>query len=298
MDDCRQGPMRTEEIERFREDGFILAGKVIDGATTVKLRDSLATLDAGPVGEGTFSMDLMRRDERNKDFSFQYLSFLWKTREEFRRVAFSPHLARMAAQLLGVERVVLFGDAAFLKHPENGGRLHWHQDSMAWPLDRPGGLTCWIALDEATPDNGSMTFARTSHLLGERLPVEATTGDTLYAGYGTGQKAGDTKGGDLSNSGMLPITSPAVEGLDEVATFYQPGEASFHDSLVWHASGYNTTKNFRRAYSIRYVDGNRLWAGEAKAFYWFKDEEAGVEVGQPVSGPHFPTVWPSTNDHQ
>ena len=292
----RTEPLRNDEIERYRKDGFLLADKVLSDSTIEKLRAGLAELAASPTPEGTFSMDLCQRDERTKDYSFDFLAFLWKTRPEFREVAFSPLLAQIAAQLLGTDKVVLLGDSAFIKPPQKGGRLHWHQDNMAWPLDKPGGLSIWIALDEANPDNGSMTFAAGSHLLGERLPVDSPTGEVLRTTYVGGDRTAGHKGRDLSDSGMLPITSPKEEGLVEVKTYYHPGECSFHDSLEWHASGFNTTDTLRRAYGIRYVDGHRIWMGEQKAFYYFTDDEAGVQVGAPIGGPNFPTVWPPAED--
>jgi hypothetical protein len=288
--DCRTRRLEPDEVEQFRRDGFSTPGKVLGDDTVERLRNSLANLT---VDDGTMYVDLMSRSDKNKGSAFDYLTFLWKTRPEFAEVAFSPHLAQMAAQLLDTDKVVLFGDAALIKPPLNGGRLYWHQDSMAWPLDKPGGVTCWIALEEATPENGSMVFAAGSHLLGERLPVEATTGETLYHGYGSKMSSADGAiAPDLASSGLRPITTPDEEGLREVQTWYRPGECSFHDSLLWHASGFNSTPNSRAAFTVRYVDGHRIWRGEEKAFYYYRDEEAGVEVGAPISGPNFPTVWP------
>jgi ectoine hydroxylase-related dioxygenase (phytanoyl-CoA dioxygenase family) len=293
----RTSSLEPDEVGRYRREGFLLPGKVLSDRTVERLRASLDELSSGEVANGTIHVDLMRRTGENKGTSFDYLGFLWKTRPEFAEVAFSPHLAQMAAQLLDTDKVVLLGDAAFIKPPLKGGKLYWHQDAMAWPLDKPGGLTCWIALDEATPESGSMSFAVGSHLLGERLPVEATTGAVLRQGYTDSRQAsaGRQKGRDLSASGLKPVTSPEEEGLPQVQTRYLPGECSFHDSLVWHASGVNTSPNYRRAFSLRYVDGHRIWLGEQKAFYYFADDEAGVEVGAPVGGPNFPTVWPPSS---
>ena len=293
----RSSTLVPHEIERYHRDGFLLPGKVLSDRTIERLRTSLDELSSGELDNGTIYVDLMRRTGRNEGASFDYLTFLWKTRPEFAEVAFSPHLAQMAAQLLDTDKVVLLGDAAFIKPPLKGGELYWHQDAMAWPLDKPGGLTCWIALDETTPENGSMSFAAGSHLLGERLPVEATTGAVLRQGYTDSRQAsaGQQKGPDLSGSGLKPITSPEQEGLPQVQTRYDPGECSFHDSLLWHASGANTSPNSRRAFTLRYVDGHRIWLGEQKAFYYLTDDEAGVAVGAPVGGPNFPTVWPPTS---
>jgi phytanoyl-CoA hydroxylase len=294
MEERRSELLGSEEIEHYREKGFLLPGKVLGDGTVEKLRGRLADLAGAPAPDGVFALDLMKTNEATKGLTFTHLAFLWREVPEFREVAFSPYLAQMAAQLLGTDHVVLFGDSAFVKPPQIGGLLHWHQDAMAWPLDKPGGVTCWIALDKSTPENGSMVFAEGSHLRGERLPVDATTGETRYSGYAryVADDQASRKGPDLSASGLRPLTSPKEEGFREVSTSYRPGDCSFHDSLVWHSSGVNTTNNFRRAYAIRYVDGHRLWVGEKKALYFFKDEESGAEMGAPIGGPNFPTVWP------
>jgi phytanoyl-CoA hydroxylase len=296
MANYRTEELRGDEVDRYRKDGFLLAGKLISDDMVAKLSAALDRVTSSPVPTGTISMDLAKRDERTKDFELGYLTFLWKTQPEFREIACSPAIARMVAQMLDTDKVVLLGDAAFIKPPQKGGKLYWHQDNMAWPLDKPGGLSAWIALDDANPGNGSMSFAAGSHLLGERLPVDSPTGDVLRTTYVGGDRTDGRHGSDLSASGMVPITSPEEEGLLEVPSYYYPGDCSFHDSLTWHASGYNTSKSYRRAYGMRFVDGNRLWMGEQKAFYYFKDEEAGVEVGSPVGGPNFPTVWPPAGE--
>ena len=292
MGNYRTEPLRDDEVERYRTDGFLLAGKVISDSTIEKLRAALDRLTTAPVPSGVVSVDLAKRADRSNEYELGYLTFMWKTLPEFREVAFSPYIAKMVAQMLDTDKVVLLGDAAFIKTPQKGGKLYWHQDNMAWPLDKPGGLSAWIALDEAYPENGSMSFAAGSHLLGERLPVDSPTGEVLRTTYVGGDRARGQAGRDLSGSNLAPITSPQEEGLVEVKTYYHPGECSFHDSLVWHASGYNPTNTIRRAFGMRYVDGHRLWMGEQKAFYYFKDDEAGVDVGAPVGGPNFPTVWP------
>jgi ectoine hydroxylase-related dioxygenase (phytanoyl-CoA dioxygenase family) len=285
--------LSAADVERYRRDGFVMGGKVISDETVEECRSAMDELTSSPVPEGTLYVDLMTRSTEPTKATFDYFTFLWRTREEFRKVAFSPRLARMAAQLLETDRVVLFGDSLFIKHARTGGSLHFHQDVMAWPLDKPGGLTCWIALDGATPENGSMVFAAGSNSLGERLPVDSVSGETLYKGFVGGDRAASEYAvGDLSKTGLKPMTAEELEQFPKVSTTYAPGECSFHSTLVWHASGSNPTGDHRRAFSIRYADGNRIWLGEQKAFYYFKDDEAGVEVGAPIGGPNFPVVWP------
>jgi phytanoyl-CoA hydroxylase len=290
MSSSRTESLRDDEVERYRQDGFLMGGKVISDETVEELSESITKLSEAP--GAVISEDLAKREDRNSEYKVDYLTFLWKSIPICREVAFSPRIAKMAAQLLCTDRVVLIGDAAFIKPPEKGGKMYFHQDGPTWPTDSSAGLTCWIALDEVNPENGSMVFAAGSHLLGERLPVNAPTGETLSRSYVGGDRATEFQGRDLRESGLAPLTSPEEEGLSQVSTYYHPGECSFHSSLTWHASGYNTSDRYRRAFSMRYVDGNTRWLGSQKWLYYVSDDEAGIEVGDPIGGPHFPTVWP------
>jgi phytanoyl-CoA hydroxylase len=291
----RSDRLRDDEVERYRQDGFLMAGKVISDDSVKGLCEALDKQSDSSAPDDVISVDLAKREDRNSEYRIEYLTFLWKQVEVCREIAFSPRIAQMAAQLLDTDRVVLLGDGAFTKPPEKGGPMYFHQDGATWPLEDAGaGLTCWIALGEVSPENGSMVFAASSHHLGERLPVDAPTGETQYRSYVGGDRQTGFQGHDLSESGLVPVTSPEEEGLLEVPTYYHPGECSFHNSLTWHASGYNTSNRYRRAYTVRYVDGNVRWLGSQKAFYYFSDEEAGIEVGDLIGGPHFPTVWPPT----
>ena len=47
----------------------------------------------------------------------------------------------------------------------------WHQDSVAWPMFAPQNhVSCWVALDDATVDNGCMTVIPGSHKWGPIAP--------------------------------------------------------------------------------------------------------------------------------
>jgi hypothetical protein len=55
----------------------------------------------------------------------------------------SPRVAAVAAALLGVERVRLYQDCAFLKNPEDGP-TNWHSDLNMVPLDTNHFVTLWL----------------------------------------------------------------------------------------------------------------------------------------------------------
>ena len=85
-----------------------------------------------------------------------------------------------------------------MKPRYHGTVTDWHQDSMAWHQFAPQEhVSCWVALDDATVDNGCMTVIPGSHkwgpidrdykdrflanpLLNEPLPVELPAGSCMF----------------------------------------------------------------------------------------------------------------------
>jgi len=91
---------------------------------------------------------------------------LWKMVEHEQRVAvlaLHPQLIALLARLIG-GAPELFQDQALLKPPLIGREKPWHQDNAYFnvPPETPV-VGVWIALDEATPENGCMYVIPGSH---------------------------------------------------------------------------------------------------------------------------------------
>lgn len=296
MTDVRTDPLSDDEVSAFRQDGYLFPGKIISDELVDRLREGLDQVTPGK-SDGTISYDLMERtrdsaqpvlaDAKIVPFHFN----LWKSRPEFWEVAFNPVAAGWAAQLLGGDGVNLLADNALIKPPRVGGALHYHQDYPAWPIATPDGATIWIALDDVTTENGSMNFAVGSHLLGERLPVELTTGQSLQRyRAGADSRTEDVDEGVQERSALKPLGTPESEGLPVVSSKLKAGECSMHHTLTWHESGPNETDRPRRAHTVRYVKTGVIFLGEQRASFYYTDEEAAVPIGTPIGGPNFPNI--------
>ena len=80
-------------------------------------------------------------------------------RDVFREMAADPRLVEMVEQLIG-EGVSVFFSQVFMKPPDGGGPKPIHQDNFYFGPEDPGStLTVWIALDDATPQNGCLYYA-------------------------------------------------------------------------------------------------------------------------------------------
>ena len=47
---------------------------------------------------------------------------------------------------------------------DNRNNLDWHQDGQYWPIRPLATCTAWLALDDATPENGCLRVLPWSHL--------------------------------------------------------------------------------------------------------------------------------------
>jgi hypothetical protein len=79
-------------------------------------------------------------------------------------------------------------------------------------------------------------------------------------------------------------------GLEVVGYELKAGECGFHNALLWHGSGPNVSPNPRYGFIPRYVAGGTMWLGGLRFPYNYTDEELECAPGEPIHGPHFPTI--------
>ncbi len=153
--------------------------------------------------------------------------------------ALVPAVAEVACAALGIPALVLFHDHLLVKHG-GGDDLDWHQDFSYLPLDRPDGLTLWIALDDVTLDNGCLYYLLGTHHLGERRASWGLAGD------------------DDPRAALPPIeVGPDQPG---VAAPTAAGGAIAHHTYLWHRSPRNLTATPRRTWALSLVVPEARWS--------------------------------------
>jgi ectoine hydroxylase-related dioxygenase (phytanoyl-CoA dioxygenase family) len=296
MSEVRTEPLTGDEIATYHDQGFLFPIRVL---TDEQVEEARAALDdhlegrrqsqqyeltdpiveshegetTATVGSGVATVE--KTETEKVPHSVPFLFNLWERDERFWKIDANPVIAGMARQLMGSKEVVLLEDGAIIKKPVVGGKLAWHQDYAYWPLATPGAVTCWIALDDVGPENGAMMVAQGSHKLGEKLPVEFGDGSSFMHD---------------ERPGIGEVSEPEEAGLEAVSYKLKAGECGFHHALIWHASGPNTSPNPRRGFIPRYVAGGTMWLGALRFPYNYTDEELECAPGEPIHGPHFPTI--------
>jgi hypothetical protein len=108
---------------------------------------------------------ILKEKAQPDDIPFLQLFHLWREHEIAKQLALSPELGKLAAQLLGVNKVRLYQDSLFVKRPMDGA-TEWHSDLNMVPLDTNDYITCWIPLQNipSVSDGGStLEYASGSH---------------------------------------------------------------------------------------------------------------------------------------
>jgi ectoine hydroxylase-related dioxygenase (phytanoyl-CoA dioxygenase family) len=166
----------------------------------------------------------------------------WRTGPAFHDVLWSPAFLVAASQLLD-GAVRLWHDQLFCKPAHHGGVVAWHQDYSYWTRTQPmAHLTCWIALDDSTRDNGCLYYVPGSHKW-NLLPVTGLAGDM--------------------NEIMTVLNEDQKKAFQPVPIELKRGQCSFHHPLTVHGSFENRSDRPRRATLVNaFRDGVRSGADE------------------------------------
>ncbi len=83
-----------------------------------------------------------------------------------------PRIGRLAAELEGLDALRIFLDQALVKEPYGSADAISRRTCRGVSFDSPHACTIWVALDDATLENGCLYFVPGSHVLGLTAPVD------------------------------------------------------------------------------------------------------------------------------
>ncbi|HSI72516.1 MAG TPA: phytanoyl-CoA dioxygenase family protein [Fimbriimonas sp.] len=135
-----------------------------------------------------------------------------------------PEMVEIATTFLGPD-IDLYWNQSVYKMPEGDKQFPWHQDDGYTPVDPSPYLTCWLALNDATPENGCISALPGSHKDGLKPHVWTDLGLSCHSTD------------DPDQGVLVPVTAGSM------AVFW---------SLTAHKSGSNRSKGTRKAYIIQY----------------------------------------------
>jgi non-heme Fe2+,alpha-ketoglutarate-dependent halogenase len=209
------------QVEGYARDGFL---SPVAALTREEAGAFLRKLDAfeGSVGglltsEGT--------DARYRSRTHVLLSWVHS-------LVRHPAILDAVEDLIG-PNILVYTSTWFIKEPESAAIAAWHQDATYFGLHPYVHVTAWLALTDATAENGCMEFLPGSHRGGQRP-----------------HRAG-VVAGSVNRAGQAIVG--AVDDTPAVHAPLRAGEFSLHHTLCLHRSQPNQSRGRRIGLAISYV---------------------------------------------
>lgn len=227
--------LTATEAAHFRRDGHLIVEGLLADPEIVAARSNLTRLvtQADELGQHAsgYHLDLEPSLAAGVDRELGIRKFrdLGQADQFFWDLVRAPAVVRRVAALYG-DGCRMIQTMALVKPPEIGSAKDWHQDIPYFPLSETH--TCvgvWIALDDATLENGCMQVIPGSHHLGPVAHVQGPTGWRL-------------------EPTLCAHLAPAVRALPMRA-----GSALFFDARLLHFTDSNRSRLRRRALQNHYV---------------------------------------------
>lgn len=237
--------LTEEQKAAFWQNGFLPVHNVLDATEVEALRKRTEQII---LGEVTFPQEYLQiepelagNDVTNVPAIFRVRKLWNLTRYDpvFQEYARHPKIVGVIGDLLGPD-IKLFADQMLLKPPFHGSAKPYHQDSPYWPIEPMELVTCWMALDDASVENGCMRFLPGTHKLG---PLEHH----------------HLEGPHIVPEGWEEMSKRP----EEVAVELKAGSCCFHHSLTLHETAPNRTPHPRRAMTTAYMRANSRYTGNA-----------------------------------
>lgn len=237
--------LTNEQIRFFESNGYIVIEDFLSPEELTQWREAVteAVKERNglkmPGKDAKLGMD----DGINNDaeyFSkvFDQLLNLWQTNVKVKDIMLDERIGKMAAQLSGTNGIRIWHDQALVKRPW-ANPTSWHLDTPFWSFSDRKALSIWVALDDATLENGCLYF------------IPASFKETTYENKGIGK-----------NMNGIFEAYPQFATVASVAAPMKAGSCSFHNGLTIHGAGANMTSGFRRAMTCAYMPDGNIFNGE------------------------------------
>jgi phytanoyl-CoA hydroxylase len=232
------GPFRAltdEQAAAFDHDGFFVLGDLLDGETVRDVRDEIDRYEAAR------SREIAREPNQQSDISelgaVTFTGSLVERSPRLRELISSRPLADVVCDLLGPD-VILYWDDAVYKKTEKPRRFPWHQDTGFVFVEPQAYVTVWLALTDATAENGCIQVVPGLH-----------------------------RRGTLRHYYVEPLGFECFAEHERAVVLELPaGSAVIFSSLTPHMTGPNVTNDVRKAYIIQYaVAGTEKLVGDPES---------------------------------
>jgi ectoine hydroxylase-related dioxygenase (phytanoyl-CoA dioxygenase family) len=206
--------LTSEEIKKYKEDGYLIPIFQMDEKDLLEIEELHNSLVEKFPKFRNYCPAVLLHDER------------------FLKYCFNKKILNIIEQLIG-KNFALWNSSFFAKPALNGHATPWHQDGQYWPIRPLSTCSVWLAVDDATSENGCLKFIKGSHKDKKLKKHKINKSEKL------------TLNQELLKSEFLEKNS--------VDLILKRGQISLHDVYMVHGSEENKSSKSRRAMTMRFM---------------------------------------------
>lgn len=228
LHDIRLFSLDDDFKTHFEHYGFAAIGGLLDPMEVKEYRAVYEHFISGQIDVGAHRSDLGGHEQTHKPGVENVTQIMWPSHHlpSLREQILHKRCLELAHLLLGPEAAFDF-DMLIEKAPLTNTPTPWHQDAAYWPdLPDKRGVSFWVALDDATRENGCMWFVPGSH----QKPMRS---------HRPAGKGGGALVCDASEDEAIAVELP-------------PGACTIHHGHTLHYTRGNSTQSRRRAFILNY----------------------------------------------
>ncbi len=225
--------MENNILKQYNEDGFILIRNLLSMKEIQSIQDLRKRIDTEAEdggfqnfikGKTRYEIERIETDGMPARSTLRAVKDPWWNEEAFRNVTGSDKILDIVEKLIGSE-IYYHSSKLFFKAARGGRRKPWHQDWAYWDNMNQRQVTVWMAIDEATRENGCIEVIPGSHKNGL---IKHHHGEDFM------------------------IEEDGIDSGQIIYAVMKPGDVLFFDVLTLHASAANHSDKGRLCCIIDY----------------------------------------------
>jgi phytanoyl-CoA hydroxylase len=235
--------LSPQQVEQYRRDGYLVFEELFRPAEVRALLERLEelVLERVPRSPGIrmqVEPAVQRGDAEVESplLALRKVEGLVENDDRYGALARDPRILDVMQDLVGPD-IKLFRDALMMKPPHHGSAKPYHQDSAYWAIDPPDLVSVWMALDDATLENGCMRVLPGSH------------------------KWGIMEHQHLAD---FQVDEAKLDTSNEVAVPLKAGGCLFFHSMLLHATAPNHSPYPRRSMIVSAMSARSRYTGKGK----------------------------------
>ncbi|REE94609.1 ectoine hydroxylase-related dioxygenase (phytanoyl-CoA dioxygenase family) [Paenibacillus taihuensis] len=214
--------LNAEQLKHYEEQGYVILENLFSNEEMDRIRSIIDVFD----WEGEEALKVGSKGFNNIPNQINFTCNLARRHENLEQFICDRRFVDLTTTVLGPD-IRLYWDQSVYKRPEADRDFPWHQDNGYVPTDPVEYMTCWLALEDATLENGCIWIQPESHKKGFVEHKKTDIGWQCYFGEDPG----------------MPVP-------------LRKGSMVIFNSLLFHRSTPNRSQGTRKAYVIQYsVEG-------------------------------------------